>query len=73
MEWISAKERMPPDKVEVLAYCKRSLNGYGRKSYLDVAWYNSNFDYWENLTHVDVEVTHWMPLPEPPQLKPPSE
>lgn len=67
MEWINVIERMPPDKVEVLAFVKCFRRGNEIRKTRVVAWYNSSFDYWENLSNVDMEVTHWMRLPEPPK------
>jgi hypothetical protein len=69
MEWISVRTRLPKPGTYVLG-CRR--NG-GRMVY----WYDTNvprgisglgsesgfFDDGE----LDTAVTHWMPLPEPPQ------
>jgi len=71
MEWVSVKDRMPPKKKgEILTFSMiKTLEGemvpcismdprnclYIRKGRL-----YSDFD--------TAEITHWMPLPEPPEL-----
>lgn len=59
MNWISVTERLPPDNTQVLAW----------------SWYHSLALYRsEDATHEDrfrgwttANVTHWMPLPDPPE------
>lgn len=62
-EWISVEERLPDPFVSVLGYCPDEeplptvhecyLGGYGQ---------------WCSAQMYDMEkVTHWMPLPEPPE------
>jgi hypothetical protein len=59
MEWISVRDRLPEDQVEVLV-ATRSKNGVRNidKGYLAI-------DHFIHRGHA--EVTHWMPLPEPPK------
>ena len=60
-EWISVKDRMPEEGVDVLVYGDICLN---RKS-VDVDFVDresGNFFYYD-----EGEVTHWRPLPEPPE------
>ena len=52
-EWIPVTERLPEKNTWVLAYCK--YNGHV-VDYLDI---NGLWSYGN--------VTHWMPLPEPPK------
>ena len=70
MNWISVKERLPDEGVEVLVYCCyfkdncsqeiASLDSYGGIQYWDL----------EGRQYLEMEdVTHWMPLPEPPEAK----
>jgi len=62
MKWISVKERLPEmDKVVlvsngILVY--PSHRGISDEGY---CWYN-----WGGISEKE-DVTHWMPLPEPPQ------
>lgn len=70
--WISVKDRLPPEnetvlvflnnqEIELMAYCK--YFGYLKKENepIEYCWggYNGAYD-------ID-QVTHWMPLPEPPK------
>ena len=59
-EWISVDERLPEKNVRVLVYIKSSRS-YTRfdTDRLD----NRGFVRWFN------DVTHWMPLPEPPKMR----
>ncbi len=65
-EWISVKDELPSAHKYVLCYVKpTSVNSYrgikikwvtkraSRGIISDISWFN--------------EVTHWMPLPEPPK------
>lgn len=59
-EWISVEERLPEKNVRVLVYIKssRSYTRFDTDRLDDrgfVRWFN--------------DVTHWMPLPEPPKMK----
>lgn len=72
--WISVKDRLPDVFDEVLVYDTFSNTSISiawrettpRKNGI-VDWYwNSQMSYPEDLTHV----THWMPLPEPPEVTP---
>lgn len=59
MNWISVRDRLPEDQVEVLV-ATRSKNGVRNidKGYLAI----------DHFIHRGrAEVTHWMPLPEPPK------
>ena len=65
MEWISVTDRLPDELSRVLAvtaergitiaWCRRERLG-------DLVWVTLDDYYGEN-------VTHWMPLPEPPEVK----
>lgn len=56
-EWISVKDRLPNKPMKCLVYTKRGdCCGY------DILYYNQGFySQYDN-------VTHWMPLPEPPEV-----
>nr|WP_289628021.1 DUF551 domain-containing protein [Escherichia coli] len=58
--WISCSERMPDNNHDVLFF---DVWGYIR-----IGWFSADDRSW--FTSDDgcrMEVTHWMPLPEPPQ------
>ena len=59
--WIPVAERLPEEDQVVL--CVRRNGNYWVASwtYIDWMWYD------ENEWHKEAEVTHWMPLPEPPK------
>ncbi|EBS0228089.1 DUF551 domain-containing protein [Salmonella enterica subsp. enterica serovar Schwarzengrund] len=62
--WISCNERMPDnDESKPIAIFTGKCLGQG----MFVATYDDDgfFDYWEGMEIIGV--THWMPLPEPPQ------
>lgn len=62
--WISCSERMPDnDESKPIAIFTEKCLGQG----MFVATYDDDgfFDYWEGMEIIGV--THWMPLPEPPQ------
>lgn len=59
-EWISVKERLPEEGEDVLAYLGEGIFG--------ICWLLKD-GYWEtrdSFLYPD-DVTHWMPLPEPPK------
>jgi len=68
--WISCEERLPEDNTTVL-YVWRSENGnvsvfhgwHGSIRGLGGAWHQSGV----GMQRPEDEVTHWMPLPEPPK------
>ena len=78
-DWISVEERLPEDKCECLVYVKTHNKFSG---YMTISWFYPRYDgsapdlkgrkVW---TGYDSEwgvfelrnVTHWMPLPEPPK------
>lgn len=60
-EWISVSERLPEDGVRVLAWDKREQSW--RIAYIDTIWHMVGFD-----DDTPICVTHWMPLPEPPEV-----
>ena len=56
-EWISVKERLPEEKQRVLVRCKTVGTTVGWR-----LW----GEWMTDLGDGGSEVTHWMPLPEPP-------
>ena len=59
-EWISVKERLPEVEADILAYI-------GEGSFV-VCWMTHD-GYWQCPAYLmdKDDVTHWMPLPEPPK------
>lgn len=58
-EWVSVDERLPPPKQNVLAYSLES--GIAEADYGDGVWMQYRW------SAVMQGVTHWMPLPVPPE------
>lgn len=74
--WVSVEERLP-NKInnKVLVYCKNGYIGFGHyENFRGVEdWYNIEsgkpFREWDLEDCETYEVTHWMPLPEPPEVE----
>lgn len=76
-KWISVEERTPPEDTEVLVYATEKIEGFG--SVIAICEYGETTSVFGNKTgrydwstpweyfHVDYKITHWMPLPEPPE------
>jgi len=65
MEWISVEDRLPEDNDQYLVKVPNSP--FNRKGFAVSGFSKSikpNFSY--DRTHMD-SVTHWMPLPNPPE------
>lgn len=62
-EWISVKDRLPEKRKDVLCFFQ---DGIMQRSIIEISWIDSfqRFMYEE----IYGEVTHWMPLPEPPEV-----
>ena len=63
-EWISVKDRLPENDQWALCFMKDKSFGTFRVfqwNYIDWQWNDGNEWYDEN------DVTHWMPLPQPPK------
>ncbi|GAG11897.1 unnamed protein product [marine sediment metagenome] len=67
MDWISVKDKLPEDCKNVLCYIKDiECKFYGE------GYYYESIKHWylrKTRTNGNYEVTHWMPLPEPPKEK----
>ena len=63
MEWINVKDRLPEDLEDILFFDGKDIfKGHISKSYMD------EFHTWVSVSGNGIyDVTHWMPLPEPPQ------
>lgn len=63
--WISVKDRLPERTMpphDVLVYHDLNCG-----MYIDRAWYSREKNKWRNGLGMNLKVTHWMPLPEPPE------
>ena len=64
-EWISVKDRLPEQMKKVLTTVEYDFNGKHYR-HLKIAYYDGNGK-WEPLSRQTDEITHWMPLPDPPE------
>jgi Protein of unknown function (DUF551) len=73
-EWISVKERLPEHNQIVLAWCivldyegviKARFERYDKRR--RGSFDSSEFEEYPEILHPGQEITHWMPLPEPPK------
>lgn len=64
-KWISVKDGLPAKHERVLIYDSVCHNIY-------MAWRDDDLDVWFSEEYLPdfVNVTHWMPLPEPPEVTP---
>lgn len=68
-EWIPVGERLPLHGSHVIA-C--TLNPQNKPVVLEMKFYDwdeGDLPYFATEDGVDMYVTHWMPLPEPPEVK----
>lgn len=68
MKWIPVTERLPEIEsytysVDVLFYCRDGEIYSGYTNHQTGRWKANSADEWFD----SVDVTHWMPLPEPPK------
>ena len=70
MNWISVKDRLPPDYQEVLYFAtldqgtsKEIMTGHREKGY----WTHCCLFYATSILSDEVIVTHWMNLPDYPE------
>lgn len=77
-EWISVEERFPEIDTNVLVYAIGKIDGFigdtviaiSRRCVFRLFPWNEGIEVWENPWQyftTDYDVTHWMPLPEPPK------
>ena len=79
MEWIKVEDRLPEDMQEVLVFGNTEVNNE-KTTYLAIFHKNVQCkdingkvhvesQFWEIQYGYDMDVTHWMPLPQPPKEK----
>lgn len=75
--WISVKDRLPPMEKRVLVFCKgksehvQSVRTITEMSDINRFNYKCKTEpYWRepwDFFYANYDITHWMPLPEPPK------
>jgi len=60
-EWISVEERLPETETSVLVFTERG--------YIFSSWASNEDVFWFYNEDEDDRVTHWQPLPEPPETR----
>lgn len=70
-EWIKCSDRLPMDELTNPAYETMECIAYSKSTGVITAWYavggchvGKRWGQW-SVTYADI--THWMPLPEPPK------
>jgi len=63
VEWISVNDKLPDKEVYVLVYSKEK--GYAIMYYTGYFWESWDSD--SDSIQILHDITHWMPLPEPPE------
>ena len=76
MEWISVKDRLPDEEDSYLTYMMDNGCSYNNviqrffiKPRILKGIYGDTHSNWELVKWDDYVVTHWMPLPKPPEQK----
>lgn len=65
MEWISVKDRLPTEETNVLVFAV-SRYASGQEIFIDRMMQSKDGLIWV-YTQNHYEITHWMPIPEPPK------
>lgn len=70
-KWISVKDRLPEDDVDVIVYAVSNNGGYTMLvTFHTHTLYGFNIDGWASPWQYftrNYTITHWMPMPEPPK------
>ena len=64
-EWVSVEERLPDDKERVIAYRPKEADVSAYKYCVMWGWS-------VKISMKHRGISHWMPLPEPPEYRPPE-
>ena len=66
--WIPCSERMPEENVYVIAWAKRKHHSRAIMAILINGIWKIGANDISDGFHVQGEITHWMPMPEPPEV-----
>lgn len=58
--WISVEERLPQEFDSVIVYDGASIF---------IGYHEINYGFYIDIVDEKIEITHWMPLPEPPEVE----
>ena len=64
--WIPAAERLPEQGKRYLVI---RFDEVSKTQFIDILWHDAHDLWWNRLYKGQYNVTHWMPLPEPPKEK----
>lgn len=71
-EWISTKDELPKEEAERVLVLLTLLNYKKEKCQMVCYWhdlYSEWVEAWSGHRLPENKITHWMPLPNPPELK----
>lgn len=70
MKWISVNDRRPEDETEMLLVVVESVKPIMGKTIFSCTdgYYSNRFQFWDGERRNECKVTHWAPLPEPPEV-----
>jgi hypothetical protein len=72
-DWISVDDRLPPDVNVLLAWrpIDHEARPFHKESMIGQLAFNDDTKIWGNGRYYDLKthITHWMPLPPPPESK----
>ena len=66
--WIPCSERMPEENVYVIAWAKRKHHSRAIMAILINGIWKIGVNDCSGGFHAQGEITHWMPMPEPPEV-----
>ena len=64
-DWVNVNEKMPKNLVDVLCYYIRNMSIYQKVMCLNI---DGEWQGEDDLSPKGENVTHWMPLPQPPNV-----
>lgn len=62
MEWIKVEDRLPSEDMFCIVFVQ--MNDYRN---VHAGLYSKDNGFLDDFYNIEVGVTHWMPLPEPPK------